>query len=1062
MRSPRPRSTGLTRGPAEVSIVRRHRLVVALCALGLAACVGGPGSEPGDSGDAFDLGQQELPLAPAGWELVWADEFNGPAGSGPDASKWQLEVGGSGFGNNEREYYSSRPENVSMDGRGSLAITARRETVPGSSCWYGTCQYSSGRMNTAGRFTLQYGRVEARIKVPGGAGIWPAFWMLGADIGSVGWPTCGEIDVMEVVGQTPSTAYGTLHGPGYSGGNGVSAGYTLPNGARFADGFHEFALEWQTNVVRFYVDGQLYATRTPSDTRGGRWVYDHPFFLILNLAVGGNWPGDPNGSTPFPAQMLVDYVRVYRPGTPPPPGQGQGSIVAEYWDGLDETTTLATFSSNPRFPGQPSSRESLSRFATPVDRADRFGTRIRGYVVPPLTGDYVFFLASDDSSELHLGTNEDASTKRRIASVDGWTSVGEFEKQASQRSSSIRLEAGRRYYIEALAKDGLQGDHLEVAWTMPGQPRAILDGAYLSPYAGATQRDAYATLEAENRDTESGVLFQTTTDTGGGFNAGWIANGDWLAFRNVAFGTNGAGSVDVRVASGANAATGTIELRLDSTTGPRVGTVGVGPTGGWQTWTTKHADVAGAAGTHDLYLVFTSGQPSDFLNVNWLRFVPASVRDAFTRIEAESRDGASGVLFEDCTDVGAGFDAGWIANGDSLVYRGVAFGQGGATRIDARVASGAASGVSGLVEFHVDSKDGPLLGSFAIADTGGWQTWRTVPAAVASSPSGVHDVHVVFKSAQPADFANLNWFQFVRGGSSGGTSSGGGTSTGGTSGGTTSASCGASPTSRLRVRNNCGETLWLDQSTNVPGTRGRRIDPGECYDVPVPDTALASTRFWPRTGCDANGDNCTTGQSSGPCPASGCQPPIESKFEVTWADPRTCAPQGAPASCVTWYNTSQVDGYTLPFRVTPRGPGANEPGCVPSDCGGLELSQCPSAEDLSEGGRFPQYAAVDLRVMDPRNPGRVIGCMSPCKKLNYPAPWGYGQSEQSSPTVDYCCPTPPISPQQCSSGPVVQSGYVNRLQTMCPSVYSYAYDDADGLHTCPAQTGFDVVFCPNR
>lgn len=241
-----------------------------------------------------------------------------------------------------------------------------------------------------------------------------------------------------------------------------------------------------------------------------------------------------------------------------------------------------------------------------------------------------------------------------------------------------------------------------------------------------------------------------------------------------------------------------------------------------------------------------------------------------------------------------------------------------------------------------------------------------------------------------------------------------------------------------------------------------RLEPGGCYDVPIPETALSATRFWPKVGCDDDGSNCKIGQSVAPCPAGGCQPPIDSKFEATWADPVNCPPTGGDANCVTWYNASQVDGYTLPFRIVPTRPGSSEPGCVVSDCAPLDLAQCPDAEDLSQNGQFPELSSVDLRILDPDDETRVLGCLSPCKKLNYPAPWGEGMPENVSPALEYCCPTPPIEPQVCSSGPVVETDFVNRLQAMCPSVYSYAYDDADGLHTCPAQTQFQVVFCPEQ
>src|SRR6478735_7230969 len=197
-----------------------------------------------------------------------------------------------------------------FDGAGHLVITARKENPGNYQCWYGRCEYTSARLNTSGKFSTTYGRVEARMKIPRGQGIWPAFWMLGSDIGSVGWPNSGEIDIMENVGFEPGTVHGTLHGPGYSGSGGIGAGYTLPGGAAFADDFHTFAVDWAPDSITWSVDGTVYQTRTPADLNGNDWVFDKPFFLILNLAVGGYWPGDPDGSTAFPQQLVVDYVRV--------------------------------------------------------------------------------------------------------------------------------------------------------------------------------------------------------------------------------------------------------------------------------------------------------------------------------------------------------------------------------------------------------------------------------------------------------------------------------------------------------------------------------------------------------------------------------------------------------------------------------------------------------------------------------------------------------------------------------------------------------------------------------
>ncbi len=248
------------------------------------------------------------------WTLVWSDEFNGPQGAAVDATWWTAEVGGSGWGNNEREYYTNSTRNAAMDGNGSLVITAIKEKLSRKNkCWYGRCRYSSARLITKNKFEQAYGRIEARIKIPFGQGIWPAFWMLGSNIDKAGWPTCGEIDIMENIGREPTIVHGTMHGPGYSGANGRGAAYTSPDGSRFADDFHIYAIEWEPNVIRWYVDGNLYQTRTPIDLpAGANWVFDHPFFIILNVAVGGNWPGNPDATTTFPQTMLVDYVRVYQ------------------------------------------------------------------------------------------------------------------------------------------------------------------------------------------------------------------------------------------------------------------------------------------------------------------------------------------------------------------------------------------------------------------------------------------------------------------------------------------------------------------------------------------------------------------------------------------------------------------------------------------------------------------------------------------------------------------------------------------------------------------------------
>ncbi|GIM92580.1 glycoside hydrolase family 16 protein [Paractinoplanes toevensis] len=235
--------------------------------------------------------------------VTWSDEFNGAANTPVDSSKWKFDIGGSGWGNNEQEYYTNSTSNVRQDGAGHLAITARKENPANYQCHYGTCQYTSGRILTADKFSQTYGRFEASIKIPKGQGIWPAFWMLGGN----NWPTTGEIDIMENVGNAPNTVYGTVHGPGYSGAGGVGGNRTI--GSALGDAFHTYAVDWSPNLIVWYLDGSEYFRVTPSNV-SGNWVFDHNFFMILNVAVGGYWPGYPDASTVFPQTMLVDYVRV--------------------------------------------------------------------------------------------------------------------------------------------------------------------------------------------------------------------------------------------------------------------------------------------------------------------------------------------------------------------------------------------------------------------------------------------------------------------------------------------------------------------------------------------------------------------------------------------------------------------------------------------------------------------------------------------------------------------------------------------------------------------------------
>jgi len=243
-------------------------------------------------------------------QLVWQDEFNQPVGTGPDPAKWVHDLGDNGWGNKELQTYTDSRENsfVTADpaasGGRALVLKAVRTAAGG---------YTSARIKTHGRFATGPARIEARLKLPRGQGIWPAFWTLGDNIDTVPWPACGEIDVVELVGHQPGTLYGTLHGPGYSGTHGLSKHTVLPHGAAFSDAYHVFAVDWKADHIDWLLDGKVYASANPASLpAGAKWVFDGPpFFLLLNLAVGGLWPGYPDATTQLPQEYRIDYVRVY-------------------------------------------------------------------------------------------------------------------------------------------------------------------------------------------------------------------------------------------------------------------------------------------------------------------------------------------------------------------------------------------------------------------------------------------------------------------------------------------------------------------------------------------------------------------------------------------------------------------------------------------------------------------------------------------------------------------------------------------------------------------------------
>ncbi|HWD17682.1 MAG TPA: glycoside hydrolase family 16 protein [Verrucomicrobiae bacterium] len=289
---------------------------------------------------------QSAPTVPA-WNLIWADEFDQPDGTSPDPARWTFDIGGNGWGNSELEYYTARTNNARIVG-GNLIIEADKETYTGSDRT--TRAYTSARLKTQNLASWTYGRFEARIQIPFGQGIWPAFWTLGNTINSAGWPACGELDIMENIGREPTTVHGTAHGPGYSSTGITFQRSTLPIQA-YSAAYHLYAVQWAPGIIQFLVDNKIYGTITSNSIPpGGQWVFASPEFLLLNVAVGGQWPGNPDSTTTFPQFMKVDYVRVYAATQAPAPVlsvTSSGTNWVAHWDGRFPHATLQYSASFP-------------------------------------------------------------------------------------------------------------------------------------------------------------------------------------------------------------------------------------------------------------------------------------------------------------------------------------------------------------------------------------------------------------------------------------------------------------------------------------------------------------------------------------------------------------------------------------------------------------------------------------------------------------------------------------------------------------------------------------------
>jgi hypothetical protein len=514
-----------------------------------------------------------------------------------------------------------------------------------------------------------------------------------------------------------------------------------------------------------------------------------------------------------------------------------------------------------------------------------------------------------------------------------------------------------------------------------------------------------------------GVDIQATSDTGGGFNVGWIEANEWLAFQNLSIPTSGSYTIRFRVASPTG---GTISADLNG--GSIVlGSWAVPATGGWQTWQTMSQTVNINAGTYSLGVFATTGG----YNLNWVEVVGSGAGTAPVRVYQHCSFGGTVGNLQVGSYTLAQLQAAGVAN-DSVS--------------SLRVASGFQATLYQNDNFTgtsiVKTGDDSCLVDDAFNDTA---TSIVVAPVNNGDPGTANGTH-----------------------------------------------------KRLKIINGCSQPMWVQWLTapTVTFTGGpnfqRLAGVGSFAEYSIPDKGLPAMRFWPGFGCDATGHNCRVGASGGPasmgftCPAGGCAPPIDSKFEASFGcipgvPTASCAQNpsapGTPLGPLDWWNSSAVDGFTTPVKVQvrgncPVGPQPTGPGGPPGgviDCSGLRVAECPTNENLSTNGQFPNLSSVSLVATSPTT-GQVGGCYSPAGKLTF-SQWANGF--QTYPTNDahavmYACPTPPISPTQCSSGPANSTAYRNMIHSHC-AMYAYPYDDGFGLATCPGATNlvYEVTFyCP--
>ena len=495
---------------------------------------------------------------PPGYQLAWSEEFHQGVGAKPDPTIWGYETGAGGWGNGELETYVNDPEHAQIvaapgatDGQALQILSTN------------THGYESVRMITAGKKTFQYGFFEARIKLPYGQGIWPAYWMLGANISQVGWPTSGEVDIMENIGKKSWEGHNlsSLHSaapddPHPHANFTKNAPFDLPRGAAFHDDYHLFQMLWTKDSFSFYVDGALYETQTPAAYGKNPWPFNAPCFLILNTAIGGDWPGKPDATTVFPQRMLVDYIRVYQgsPAVPNAPKDltarpAEGGQILLSWSGDIAATSY--------------------RVARSTKRGDKDAPIIKTDIAA--------------TSFMDMGPAPAIKYYYTVAAVNAAGQSPRSRERAATASQAVEAPYG-------------------------AQPRPVPGPVELEEYDKGGEGIGFHDSDGVNHGRASfrpsdGVAIEDCTDTGGGYSVGWTAAGQWLRYT-VSAAVAGTYSVDFRVsAAGAGG-----HFHLEDAGGKDLtGPITVAGTGGWQKWATVTAAVTLPAGRQVLRLVEDSG-----------------------------------------------------------------------------------------------------------------------------------------------------------------------------------------------------------------------------------------------------------------------------------------------------------------------------------------------------------------------------------------------------------------------------------------------------------------------